>query len=152
MSIESISSGLALLISAIAVVLSYLTAQRSRISGVRPLLVYVFQSGSGWFLRNVGNGPAMDVIVARQDANGRWIDPVRMAPLAVGDQSMLTARPRPSGVDIVRRGASYRDIHGRLYCSILTYETYRIDLQVGSPLPPWPEDEVNRDHAPPRED
>ena len=50
----------------------------------RPLLSF-FDSGEVWELRNIGNGPAVDVVVQQKhvagERAGEWFDPVRVPDL-----------------------------------------------------------------------
>jgi hypothetical protein len=90
---QTILSVAALVLSAITFVLAYratLTAdRRSRI----PVLVFVYDNGS-WILRNVGNGPALNIIVAirwrHEDPADRWDLPTRVPPIATDREFLLT--------------------------------------------------------------
>ena len=47
----------------------------------KPVLTFVYDDETGWNLRNIGNGPALNVIVAQKDVGGQWFNPVRVSPL-----------------------------------------------------------------------
>ena len=76
-------SAIALVVSVGSFGLSYNLSHESAITSVRPVLVYQFDERKGWSVRNVGNGPALDVIVAmKKDDKADWTQPMRIPPLA----------------------------------------------------------------------
>lgn len=69
---------------------SKVTERRSRI----PVLVFVYNGSRGWLLRNVGNGPALNVEVAQKivfgEQAGSWIKPVRVPPVGRDEEVVLS--------------------------------------------------------------
>jgi hypothetical protein len=91
----------ALALSLVSFVLTYRAGhaedRRSRI----PVLVFIYDDArGGWALRNVGNGPALNVLVAQKhvkgDRCGQWYRPVRVPPIA-RDQEVPVLAPLRSG-------------------------------------------------------
>lgn len=78
-----ILSVLPLILSGLALVVSFMSFQLTAVRSVKPVLTIAYQSDAGWSLTNVGNGPALNVIVARRETEGKWFDPVRVPPLAL---------------------------------------------------------------------
>jgi hypothetical protein len=73
----------ALVISLITFVLSYRAATATERRSRLPVLVFVYD-GNRWLLRNVGNGPALGILVAQKHMKGsqagNWYNPVRVPP------------------------------------------------------------------------
>jgi hypothetical protein len=71
-------------ISAIAASLAFTAAvyfnRRTELRVVRPVLVFVYKE-EGWYVSNVGNGPALDIVVAQQIPHRQWEKAVRIPPL-----------------------------------------------------------------------
>jgi hypothetical protein len=120
-------------------VVNFLVAHRAAVRARKPVLVFVDDPEGGcWVLQNVGNGPALNILVA-QRAGGRWFNPVRASPLAREAKLPLTWLGR---VDTTGLGATYSDFEGRRYTSTLGGERSR--TYEGERLPTWPDDEVRR--------
>ncbi len=81
--IKFLFSGTAIVVSIVAITVSYLSARKSRVIGLRPVLVFCFNSGSGWSVKNIGNGPALNIVLALSDADDRWISPEGVPSLGV---------------------------------------------------------------------
>jgi hypothetical protein len=84
-----------------------------------PVLVFVNQ-GAGWGIQNIGNGPALNIVVAKKyrDKNGEWDLPTRIPPIAkdagysiadwIGPANVLGAQYQDTmDVDKFGRGRSY---------------------------------------------
>ncbi len=71
----------ALLISDSSLAISFWHSRKSAITGRKPVLTFVYDDETGWNLRNIGNEPALNVIVAQKDVGGQWFNPVRVPPL-----------------------------------------------------------------------
>jgi hypothetical protein len=75
------------LIAVVALVLSFTTflinlwaAHRAAVRARKPILAFVWGE-RGWAIHNIGNGPALNVLVALRE-KPYWFDPVRVPPLA----------------------------------------------------------------------
>jgi hypothetical protein len=80
--------------------------QRAAVRGRKPVLVFVDDPKEGcWTLRNVGNGPALNVLVAQRN-KGTWFNPVLVPPFGRDSSFPLTwlGRTNSDGV-----GVSYTD-------------------------------------------
>src|SRR5262245_55869944 len=76
-------SVVALVVSVGSFGLSYNLSRQSAITSVRPVLVFQFDVNNGWSVRNVGNGPALDVLVAmKTHETADWTQPMRVPPLS----------------------------------------------------------------------
>lgn len=86
-------------ISAVALVVSVIVFYDNRVRqvnaarlGRRPMLVFVWDAiAQQWVLKNIGLGPALDVVAA-QRISGVWAHALRVPELAVGDGSVIPAR------------------------------------------------------------
>jgi hypothetical protein len=109
----------------------------------KPALVFVYTK-AGWELRNVGYGPALNVLMARQaPVDTDWIEPVRIPPLSVNSVFGLTW-------DSARRAANnrwrvrYEAIDGTCYMSECVRDHTEIARDFPDPWPNWPEKAVSR--------
>jgi hypothetical protein len=82
-------------------------------ASVRPVLVFEYVPEEGWHLKNVGQGPALNVIVVQHGGSG-WFHPVRVPPLSKDGATKLVwcLHDNEHGL-----GAIYQDGHGRKYTS-----------------------------------
>jgi hypothetical protein len=139
----------ALIFSIVSFVLSYRLGRESSVTNVRPVLVLEYDGDVGWILRNVGNGPALNVLVAQKQVGGNWFNPVRVPPLAAGG-SFVPAWL--NHVNTTGLGATYTDVDGRKYSSVTGNDlTQTYDREV---FGPWQESEIGRhwNQPPYRED
>ena len=99
----------AVLTAVVSAVVSYLLSRgadrRSRI----PVLVFTYDPERGWLLRNVGNGPALNILVARHTTDRGWFDPVRVPPIARDAELVLAWLGH---WDSGTLGATYEDFLG----------------------------------------
>jgi hypothetical protein len=79
----------ALVVSAIALILSFVSYRFERLSRARPVLVFSMTNQFEWTLSNVGEGPATHVLVGDGYPDGHF-DVVRCYPIAAGGQLRLT--------------------------------------------------------------
>lgn len=114
---------LAATISLISFALTYRQRGQSDIVGIRPALVFVFDNRTGWSLRNIGNGPALNVIVAKKRPYGEWFDAVRVPPVAKDGKFLLHWIPIDDENGL---GATYNDIRGRPYTTTTGADYSRI--------------------------
>ena|SRR5215210_7565315 len=104
----------ALVVSLISFAVSFWQRREADITGVKPALAFVFDNKAGWRLQNIGNGPALNVVVAEKHSEDGWFNPVRIPPIAKGDEFALhwIAPDNSNGL-----GATYTDIQDRPYTS-----------------------------------
>lgn len=91
-----------------------LTKQRD-IVALKPMLVFAYRE-EGWYIENVGNGPAFDVIFTRLPRDvGELLDfHVRLPTIAKGGSLLLRfAREDSKRIFL----ATYTDVDGRRYMS-----------------------------------
>lgn len=137
--IKTLISGVAVLVSITALVISLFTTRRAAIAGRRPVLVFDYDSTIGWRVRNIGSGPALNVIVAQRKVGGEWFNPVRIPPLARDGEFTLRWCLHVNDTGL---GAVYSDTGSLPYTS-----TCGNDLSVtcsGHALPKWAEHEIGR--------
>ncbi len=108
MNAEIIILILSTVISLIAVALSYYTFQRTLRSSSRPILIFSLRSETLWQLQNVGNGPAINILVGEMNNERQWVNVTNCYPLATGASvPLLWLR---HGVQLA---TVYTDIYGR---------------------------------------
>jgi hypothetical protein len=133
---ERLVSMTALVVSVISFSMSYLQTRTSATTGMKPVLVFVYDRNGQWLLENLGNGPALNIVVAEKpNDNSQWINPVRIPPLAREGRF-------PLRVNINARwlGATYTDIEGHEYSATCVEDDSRITP--GRILPHWKADEI----------
>lgn len=103
------------IIAAAALILSMLTfglAQRTARAADRrsriPVLVFVYDPSGRWLLRNVGNGPALNITVAMKvnHEDHDWKNPTRIPPISRDREFQLTWL---HDYDVAVLAASYDD-------------------------------------------
>jgi hypothetical protein len=115
--------------------------QRAAVRARKPVLVFVDDpERQCWVLHNVGNGPALNVLVAQRQS-GQWYNPVRVPPLGKDSVVLLTWLGR---INTAGLGATYSDFGDRRYTSTLGGERSR--TYEGNRLPDWSDsdDEIRR--------
>jgi hypothetical protein len=112
MKTEEFLSGLALVISVVALGMSVWQAWRGEAISMRPLLVFAYEPDSGWSVRNVGNGPAMNVLVAEKGPSGPWRNPMRLPAISAGGVREINWLDNPN---VRSLGATYSDFANRKY-------------------------------------
>jgi hypothetical protein len=144
----SISTATVISIVSIAIALfsftlNYGLARRAAVRARKPVLVFVDAPEQGtWVLQNVGNGPALNVLVAqRQD--GKWFNPVIVPPLSADSSYPLKWLGRVNSTGL---GATYSDFEDTAYTSTLGGERSR--THEGNRLPNWSDREVRRHWEP----
>jgi hypothetical protein len=121
---------LAFIFSLLTFWLTYNHGLRATILSYRPVLVFEYDDKDGWILRNIGNGPAMNVIVAQglreseeirqlraprtQSEYEKWFNPIRIPPLAKDGHFKLSYLNK---VNTTALGASYEDTDRKKYVS-----------------------------------
>jgi hypothetical protein len=113
MSFEVWLSGLAIVFSIISFTLSFLQSRKSSITDIRPVIVFTYESQEGWKIRNVGSGPALNIIVAMSLVHeDEWTMPVRLPALSVNSE---TALHWIGHLNIRALAAKYTDFENRKY-------------------------------------
>jgi hypothetical protein len=79
----------ALVVSVASFVISFLAARATERRARMPVLVFVYTFEKGWKIRNVGNGPALDVVVAQKEVGGDWFEPRRVPPMGRDHELVL---------------------------------------------------------------
>lgn len=133
----------AIALSAVTFGVSYRSSQVAERRARMPVLVFVY-TPEGWVLRNVGNGPALNIEVAQLIVHsGQWIFPVRVPPIGRGNERLL----KWLGHDNVHGfGAVYEDFLGTDENSpagqayTVTSRKDRNTIKLGRHLPTWPTD------------
>lgn len=116
--------------------------QRSRM----PVLVFEFDGRRGWLLRNVGNGPALNVVVAEKHVRGAergtWFNAVRVPPIGrdAGFTLGWLGYGGDTGLGALYDDSASPDEGGRSYTSTCGNDLTR--TYVGSRFGPFPEDEI----------
>jgi len=91
--IPLVVSGCALLLSLIAFIVGERARREAGRLGRMPVLVFEYDDRRGWLLRNIGNGPALNVVVAQKHVSGpsrgEWFSPVRVPPLSRDAEFLL---------------------------------------------------------------
>ena len=122
MSSELAIATAALVFSLISFVLSFWQSVETFRAQIRPVVVVEYDTGKGWVLRNIGNGPALNILVAHRK-RGEWRNPVRVQALPVQKQFRLTWLEAASPESIV---AEYEDFRQRTYSTTFRAKTSRL--------------------------
>ncbi len=127
----------ALLFSLVSFALTFSLSRTTAVTSVRPVLVFEYAEPEGWVVRNVGNGPALNVLVAMKDDDSDWSRPVRIPTVKRDGAFELRWL---GDVNVRTLGVSYMDIAARVYSSESTNDLSEIHER--NLLPEWPEDSI----------
>jgi hypothetical protein len=160
---EMVLSVIAIVLSAVTFGLTYRAGQavdrRSRI----PVLVFVYDEQRGWLLRNVGNGPALNITTAirKTHAQGEdeWEAPTRVPPIERDGEFELHWL-RHANVAVL--AATYQDFLAadtsrkpRVYTVTSAYDLNQVvprrllpDWSVAKSVPHWHQQQVEMQAGP----
>jgi len=135
-----------LLISIIALVVAIISTGASvyfsRLNirtDVFPALVLTYDSDNGWEIRNIGNGPAINIIVSHQEHDSNdWIKPTIIYPIPKDGNLNLSW----VGINPDKIAVAYSDINGNDYTSITNDDLTKINK--GNQLPSFKDSEIIR--------
>ena len=116
---------------------TYTLSTRSAVTSIRPVLVFEYTAETGWSVRNVGSGPAMNVLIAARTEGPDWHQPVRV-PALQRDGHFVLSWIGHSNVRTL--GATYMDIADRQYSSTSTDDLSQ--TTEGNALKKWAESEI----------
>jgi hypothetical protein len=108
-------SATALVISIFTFALNYGHMQRTAPLNRKPVLMFEYAGDRGWVLRNVGSGPALNIIVAQNRVRGEWFNPMRVPPLSKDGEVVLKWLGH---VNTTGFGATYTDSENFAYTSM----------------------------------
>lgn len=103
----------------------------------KPRLDFLYDAERGWLLRNIGDAPAIDVIVAQKEVNGVWFYPVRVPSLVQGEARVLTWLEH---TNIHGLGAAYTDTNGKHYSAVCRKDRSQVFEE--RQFPEWKEQEI----------
>jgi hypothetical protein len=138
----------AIIISAVTFGLSYRASQTAERRTRIPVLVFMY-TPQGWLLRNVGNGPALNIEVAQKivqgEQAGHWIYPVRVPPIGKDNEILLKwlDHDNQHGLGAVYEdflGADDDSAAGRVYTA--TCGKDRNTIKPGRHMRTWPATEI----------
>lgn len=116
MNTSDIIAGIALIVSLGTLVFSIISERTKR----KPILVFEYQTASGWHLNNIGNGPALNVVMGLSEQRiEKWEDFVRIPALAVGSKFHIFWL---GDEDIRSLGAEYMDFADTYYSTISIHD------------------------------
>jgi len=129
----------AIVVSVISFGLSFYLSLRSSRASIRPVITIVYEDKSGWCVRNVGNGPALNVVVAQKPSDSDWFRPVRVPPVSAGGNFHLSwmAHDYIHGL-----GVGYEDFQGHVFTSVCVNDL--TNVHKGRVFPQWSDSEIGR--------
>src|SRR5262249_18698708 len=109
---------LSLIVSIVAVVITWYVYRNSRELGVKPVLVFLRRSSHEWELANVGTGPALQIMIGDKPFGGtnEWTHFSSCYPIPADhriDTPWLSA---------AALGVQYEDIDGRKYTTVCEFD------------------------------
>ncbi len=115
--ISTAFAGVALVVSLIVFFDNRVRELRAARLARQPALVFAWDPSSAtWLLRNIGNGPALDVVIA-QRTEGTWSHPLRMPEMPVDGRETVPRRWVEKWSENPGLGARYRSITGEQYAT-----------------------------------
>jgi hypothetical protein len=131
----------AITISTVSFLLSFRLSVKPARSDMRPVLVFVYNGGSGWQLMNIGAGPALNVTVAQKNVQTKeWFNLVRVPPLPKESDFHLEWLGHVNNTGL---GVICEDFHSRTYSSTCGNDLSRVFRGRGE-IRKWEEREIGR--------
>jgi hypothetical protein len=130
---------LALVVSLISLVTSSVLSMRTLRTNIKPVIAVLYDGERGWLINNVGNGPALNIVVCQRDPQHHWLHPVRVPPLPVHGTFELRWLGHENDHAI---GVMYEDLHRYKYSSVCANDLTTIND--GSIFPKWRENAIGR--------
>ena len=94
--------------------------------GVKPVSVMEFDNSRGWRIRNIGNGPAMNILVTyKNNKETIWRRQMRVYPLAKDDEVPLCEKWIGYSPSIIN--VTYNDSNNKPYTSTTEYDLTKTD-------------------------
>lgn len=145
MTTQTLISSLSLFISVCALVVSVVLFRKTRQATVQPMLIFARRDDDKlWHLQNVGNGPALNLVVVDGHRVEGWATATNCDALAAGGSIALSWLKIAS-----KLGAAYTDVYDRPYHTIC--EQYRNRVTpgelIGIPAPSQHEFHVRSNSA-----
>ena len=129
----------ALLVSLVTFALNYRHTRQSAVLARKPVLIFEYDGEIGWLLRNVGAGPALNVVVAQKRVGGDWFNPVRVPPLSKDGRFTLEWLHH---VNTTGLGAIYTDTEQLPYTSTCGNDLSTVAQ--GIRFGPWAESQIGK--------
>jgi hypothetical protein len=140
--ISAVISAVAVAVAVISFVFTRRLQSRTAELSRKPILVFVYGK-KGWYLQNVGYGPALNVLMSRRPAepeNSPWIECVRIPPLSSDAKGFPISWAPYVAKNLWR--ATYEDIAGRPYTSQCVRDENTIYNEFKPPR--WKEEDIQR--------
>jgi hypothetical protein len=93
--------------------LNYFLYRKTQRASIMPVLVFVRIAVNQWELANVGQGPALSIVVGDKSQSGKWGNKVRYFPIAAGASVDVDSLQHCDQLVAV-----YADIRGNAYSSV----------------------------------
>jgi hypothetical protein len=107
-------------------------------ASARPVLVFEYVPEEGWHLKNIGQGPALNIIVAQHGKSG-WKHPVRVPALSKDGSTKLVWCLHDNELGL---GAMYEDGYRKKYPSECHNDLSTVKR--GWVFGPWKEPQIGR--------
>jgi hypothetical protein len=143
--VSAVLASTALIVSVLTFALNYRHTRRTTVLARKPVLVFEYEGNRGWVLRNVGAGPALNVIVAQKPVGESWFNPVRVPPISKDGEFVLRWLDHVNSTGL---GATYTDFEALSYTS--TCENDLSAVHSGTLFGPWTESQVGRHWSQPK--
>ena len=104
-------------------VLTYRLNKRGSIVGKQPILVFEYDQAAGWKIRNIDNGPALNISIWLRGKESKWSHEVRVPALSKDREFTLNWVGK---LNAWMLGAVYGDFEGREYTSVSQHDANTI--------------------------
>ena len=102
-----------LLVTVASLALNYFLFRKTQRASIMPVLVFARIATNRRQLANVGQGPALSIVVGDKGPGGKWGNKVRYFPIAAGAAVELDSLQHGDELVVV-----YTDIRGNIYTSV----------------------------------
>jgi hypothetical protein len=108
------ASPLVALLALVVSLISFSLSRNTNLTSKRPILIFVYDGERGWVLQNIGNGPALNIVVAQKRVTGdkQWFDFVRIPPMSKDREFVLSYLNHVNDTGL---GVTFEDMESRVY-------------------------------------
>jgi hypothetical protein len=128
----------AVFIAMCSLLYSWISARKTAVRSRQPVLVLEY-ADDGWHVENVGNGPAIDILLAFRGDKTPWKCPLRIPPLAKDAKYHIKELGKLS---VRHLGASYSDSSHHWYSTRSVNDKNVVER--GRTLPSFADSEISR--------
>lgn len=134
----------AILISIFTYIISYFRNIKGTIENKQPILIFSYEKSDVWTVTNVGNGPALNILIHHGNQEF-WLSPTRIPALSKDASFELSWL---KNTNILKLGSTYTDFNGKEYSTVCQedhsklFKGTKIEFEPSSIIQHWNAKEI----------